>query len=183
MQGLDKIWACTWITLLLEFLGSTLTPTVKKGWALYGPETVFSTSMKLSFSHGSVMFQPPVCKHTVHERLVQHHWNRAGLWFCKKTRAHQTQYNDPWLLCVCLHVHTQKVLNHFYMGHLTSLNMEEGNQVNRHQTQLKCTSHHLGFSLKTAEPIHSITVITSREREHSNYFLLSPIDTLMCGEL
>lgn len=85
---------------------------------------------------------------------------------------------DPWLLYVCLHVHTQKVVNHFYMGHLTSLNMEEGNAIKLKlwvDIKLKCISHHLEFSLKTAELIHSITVTTSgeREREHSNYFLLS----------
>lgn len=51
------------MTLLLEFLGSALTPTLKKGWALYGPETTFRTSIKFSFSQGPVMFQPPIYRH------------------------------------------------------------------------------------------------------------------------
>lgn len=53
------------MTLLLEFFGSALTPMLKNGWALYGPETIFRTSMKLSLSHGPVTFQPPICRSRV----------------------------------------------------------------------------------------------------------------------
>lgn len=48
------------MTLLLEFLESVLTNTVKKGEVLKLAETVRRTSWKLSLSQGSVRAHPPI---------------------------------------------------------------------------------------------------------------------------
>lgn len=71
------------MTLLLEFLGSVLTPTLKNGWARYGPDTIFRTSMKLSLSHGPVMFQPPICRRTTGSEV------RTGRADCGVSPQHQ----------------------------------------------------------------------------------------------